>query len=123
MEKIKHFEHNLQASSPNDGPWGKTYLESVPAFRGAPGFQGAREVKMEKLVKAEDKARMKDLGRIHNCEINMIRNNSDVFGYNIDSEYITWPDRRDRIKKERKAGNDAEAISKKYGANIQLFLL
>ena len=37
---------------------------------------------------------MKNLEEIHDCEIDMVAENPDVLGHNIDSKFIIWPERR-----------------------------
>ena len=61
---------------------------------------------------------MKNLEEIHNCEINMVTENPDVLGYNIDSKLIIWPERRAqaiKIKEFLDSGGDMDIISGQLG--------
>lgn len=61
---------------------------------------------------------MNNLEEIHNCEINMVAENSDVLGYNIDSKLIIWSERRaqaTRIKEFLDSGGDIGIISERLG--------
>lgn len=61
---------------------------------------------------------MKNLEEIHNCEIDMVAENPDVLGYNIDSKLIIWPERRKqaiRAKEFLDSGGDIAVLSEQFG--------
>ena len=61
---------------------------------------------------------MKNLEEIHNCEIDMVAENPDVLGYNIDSKLIIWPERRKqaiRAKEFLDSGGDISVLSEQFG--------
>ena len=62
---------------------------------------------------------MKNLEEIHNYEINMVAENPDVLGYNIDSKLIIWPERRAqaiKVKEFLDSGGDINIISERLGS-------
>lgn len=70
---------------------------------------------------------MKDLEEIHNCEIDMIAENPDVLGYNIDSKYIIWPKRYTEAKETESTCRRADGtyddielakVAKKYSEKL-----
>ena len=61
---------------------------------------------------------MKNLEEIHNCEIDMVAENPDVLGYNIDSKLIICPERRKqaiRAKEFLDSGGDITVLSEQFG--------
>lgn len=99
-----------QLSDTDDDPWGKRYQESVPPFR------GDKEMETEEI----DKSRMKDLAQIHACEIEMITKNPDVLGYNIDSKFIVWPERRKMVADFRRG--DEKSLAERFGVSEERIL-
>ena len=107
IEQLKNISET-QPSDIDDGPWGKKYQESVPPFK------GGEQMEVEK----NDKSRMKDLEQIHDCEIDMVAENPDVLGYNIDSKLIIWPERRAQAIKAKEfldSGGDIAILSEQLG--------
>lgn len=76
MERLNKCREDIPQSS-NDDDW--------------PDFLPVRGDIVEGLPKNTE---MKNLEEIHNYEINMVAENPDVLGYNIDSKLIIWPERR-----------------------------
>ncbi len=76
----------------------------------------------EKMGTIEKNTEMKNLEEIHNCEIDMIAENSDVLGYNIDSKFIIWPERRTQAVKAKEfldSGGDMAVLSEQYGQPME----
>ena len=116
IEQLKNIPE-AQPPSIDDSPWGKKYQESAPPFKGGEQME----------VKQNDKNRLRDLEQIHDCEIDMVAENPDVLGYNIDSKYIVWPKRYTEAKEventcKRADGtyDDAELarVAKKYSEEL-----
>ena len=100
MERLnKCYEDIPQSSNDDDRP-------DFPQFRG--------DI-VEGLPKNTE---MKNLEEIHNYEINMVAENPDVLGYNIDSKLIIWPERRAQAIKVQEfldSGGDINIISERLG--------
>jgi hypothetical protein len=79
------------------------------------GYENVNSTKPEESSKYTE---MKNLEEIHNCEIDMIAENPDVLGYNIDSKLIIWPERRKqaiRAKEFLDSGGDIAVLSEQFG--------
>lgn len=79
---------------------------------------GKTENNMEKMTNLEE---------IHNCELKMVSENSDVLGYNIDSKLIIWPERHRQAERAREmcVGENGEyddtkvaVMAKKYSVKF-----
>ena len=65
-----------------------------------------------------DSTEMKNPEEIHDCEIDMVAENPDVLGYNIDSKLIIWPERRAQAVKAKEfldSGGDIAILSEQFG--------
>lgn len=100
MERLnKNREDIPQSSNYNDWP-------DFPPFKG------------DVIEGSPKNTEMKNLEEIHNCELDMVAENPDVLGYNIDSKLIIWPERRAQAIKAKEfldAGGDIEIISERFG--------
>ena len=60
---------------------------------------------------------MTDLKQIHERELELVSQNSDVLGYNIDSKLIIWPERHTGAQKAKEfldTGGDIAVLEKQY---------
>lgn len=100
MERLNKCRADIPRSSNDDD------RPDFPSFRG--------DI-VEGLPKNTE---MKNLEEIHNYEINMVAENPDVLGYNIDSKLIIWPERRAQAIKVREfldSGGNIDIISERLG--------
>ena len=75
-----------------------------------------------KPEKSLEYTEMKNLEEIHNREIDIIAENPDVLGYNIDSKLIIWPERRAQAIKAKEfldSGGDITVLSEQYGQSVE----
>ena len=80
--------------------------------------KGDENVDSTKPEESSKFTEMKNLEEIHNCEIDMVAENPDVLGYNIDSKFIIWPERRKqaiRAKEFLDSGGDITVLSEQFG--------
>lgn len=80
--------------------------------------KGDENVDSTKPEESSKFTEMKNLEEIHNCEIDMVAENPDVLGYNIDSKLIIWPERRKqaiRAKEFLDSGGDIAVLSEQFG--------
>jgi hypothetical protein len=69
-------------------------------------------------MKPDRFSEMKDLEEIHDREIEIIAENSDVLGYNIDSKFIIWPERQAQARKAKEyldTGGSLAVLSEQFG--------
>ena len=69
-------------------------------------------------MKPDRFSEMKDLEEIHDREIEIVAENSDVLGYNIDSKFIIWPERQAQARKAKEyldAGGSLAVLSEQFG--------
>lgn len=100
MERLNKCREDIPQSS-NDNDW--------------PDFSSFKGDVVERMPKNTE---MKNLEEIHNYEINMVAENPDVLGYNIDSKFIIWPERRAqaiKVKEFLDSGGNINIISERLG--------
>ena len=70
----------------------------------------------------QDPEEMTDLERIRRRELEIVAENSDVLGYNIDSKLIIYPERRAQALKAKEfldSGGDISVLSTQYGRSAK----
>lgn len=100
MERLNEHHEDIPQSSDSNG-W-----SDFPPFRG------------DAVEQAPKNTEMKNLEEIHDCEIDMVAENPDVLGYNIDSKLIIWPERRAQATKAKEfldSGGDIATLSEQLG--------
>ena len=105
MERLNEHLEDIPQSSDNNG-W-----SDFPPFRGGAVEQSPKNMEM------------KNLEEIHDCEIDMVAENPDVLGYNIDSKLIIWPERRAQATKAKEfldSGGDIATLSEQFGQPAEL---
>lgn len=83
--------------------------EQAPPFGGSEKYFSGNKLK---------NTEMRNLEEIHNCELDLIAQNPDILGYNIDSKLIIWPERRTQTTKVKEfldSGGDITVLSEQLG--------
>ena len=105
MEQLKNNQEDIMQTLDNNG------------WSDFPPFAGNKPKNTE----------MKDFEEIHNYELDMVAENPDVLGYNIDSKLIIWPKRHEQAvqEKARCFGEDGKyddvkvsAIAREYSEKL-----
>lgn len=117
MDQVHVFDgcHNIETRKHSD----ETTWDDVAALKDKMGqLDNKKNINMERL----DETRVANLETIHRRELEIISENSDCLGYNIDSKLIIWPERRTQATKVKEfldSGGDITVLSEQLGQSAE----